>query len=183
MSHHVAALIVALVGLTFAKGASAQEEGPKAGTWGAEAGSGGSATLLRFRNPTSAWTLGFAAAYTHQESRTAGFGGTSTRVDDLLSSELRFGLRKYRENQSRVKPFTTVGVILGYNKSTLNKGWRYGAATDFGAAYFFSPHVSLGTAGEFSLTYQDAEDQATAFAQSQLTARFSGFRLLGAVYF
>lgn len=151
------------------------DTGPKAGSWGAEAASGSSASLLRFRSPSSAWVLGFNAFLVSED---ADADATSGRAD------LRLGVRKYRRVEERVRPYTTLSALVGYDDFGEND-WRFGAAVDMGAAYFFSSHASLGAAADLSVTYRKFNRDLFSGPTSitQIVARLNGVNLIGAVYF
>ena len=158
-----------------------QEVGPQAGTWGAEASHNGAVSALRFRSPTSAWLMAFAVNHLNRDDEDA------TRDQRVTSAEIRLGMRGYRNPEQRVRPFTGISALVGYSDNQLDDGlWAFGGAAEFGAAYFFSRHVSLGTALDLSATYAKSErvDFVTGASMdvTTITAR-TGLRFLGAVYF
>ena len=160
--------------------AHAQETSPQAGTWGAETGLSQGVSLLRFRSTTSAWLVGFDAVHYNRDDD----GNQDQR---LTMAEVRLGMRSYRNPQERVRPFTGLSALVGYDENPLDQGtWAFGAAAEFGAAYFFSRHVSLGTALDLSARYAKGErDDFVTGAPvdvTTITAR-AGLRFLGAVYF
>jgi hypothetical protein len=177
-------LALALVSLINVSPVVAQDSvGPKAGTWGAEA-SPGTGALLRFRTPTSAWILSTSIFFEHVEEESTGpFPPSPTR--DLVFGRISAGIRTYRRPQERVRPFTTLGAIVGY-RNDFAKGWAFGGAGEIGTAYFFSSHVSLGVAGILSVVYERLEQGVGGGATTRtksISANFDGFRFLGAVYF
>jgi hypothetical protein len=177
VTRSAAVVVLALIANT----ANAQTDGPKAGTWAAEASSGPSASLLKFRNDRSAWVFGINATYLQEDSEAT----PPTPFDqDVTMIQARLGLRRYGVARDRMRPFSTLSGIVGYQDLSFQKAWEVGAAAEVGAAWFFSPHVSLGAAGDVSLTYGKGErDFGTPEKFTTITAQFSGFRLVGAVYF
>lgn len=156
------------------------DTGPKAGTWGAEAAFGPNASLLKFRSPTSAWVLNVLAFYTQQNT-----DGLRSSDRTFINTELRLGRRTYARPEERTRPYHTVSAIVGYNDSgSFQRGWVFGGAVEMGAAYFVTPYASLGAAGDLSATYSAfKEDFGTPEKVRIISVRFSGFRLMGGVYF
>jgi hypothetical protein len=164
--------------------ASAQSEGPVAGTWGAEAANGGSAALLRFRSPNSAWLLGFNGAYARVVSEfTNPVTGPTESTDEDWFAQTRVGMRWYSTSETRLRRFSTLAATVGYNGGD-GAGWVLGASGELGAAWFFTPHVSLGTSAELSASRLTGDTNgSSSFLREYLSVQVSGFRLLGAVYF
>jgi hypothetical protein len=165
------ALVVACV----SRAASAQTEGPVAGTWAVEGGPFGGGGLMHFRSPTSATMIGVSAYFTRMDD---GSGSALT----FVSSQLRLGLRSYGESRNNVRRFSTLSGILGFERDD-NPGentWLVGAAWEIGAAYFFTPHVSMGGSGDLNATYGFG---GGAGGGDRAGISISGFRLLGTVYF
>jgi hypothetical protein len=180
VTRSAAVIVLALIADT----ANAQTEGPKAGTWGAEASTGPSASLLKFRTDKSAWVFGINALYQQENEETTTPGVTLDQ--DITLVQARLGIRRYGLARDRMRPFSTLSGIIGYQDLSFEQGWEVGAAAEVGASWFFSPHVSLGAAGDVSLTYGKAERDFGVSPTMKVTtirAQFSGFRLLGAVYF
>jgi hypothetical protein len=183
-----AVLGLGVVAVLFAVPAAAQSDvGPKAGTWGGEACFNYcGAFLMRFRDPNSAWLFGITAGYAQEHLDESGptFPGFS---DDSKSfnSDMQFGMRYYRATQDRARPFLGLGAIVGVTGGGSTHAFRYGATSDMGTSYFFTPHLSLGVAGGVSLVAQtDRSNQGGNVAKRRaFFARFDGFRVLGAVYF
>lgn len=175
------AFTVASLALSPATPAGAQSTvGPAAGVWGAEA-STTSGSLLRFRSAASAWILGYSTQFIRIEQETGGVG-----PDDqtLFTGNLSLGLRSYRRETERTRPFTTVSGIAGYTHAG-GTGWRFGGAFEVGGAHFFTPHVSLGVATDFVAAYESQRRDlgGQRLTTTIITIRSGGFRLLGAVYF
>src|SRR4051812_10720680 len=139
------ALALAFVGIGSSVG-GAQANAISPGTWGAEASSGPIASLLKFRSPTFAWLLGASALYSKQttDMRNPVTGVTVTTTDDVSAEALRLGVRRYAQGSGSVRPFSTLAVLAGYDKTSLSHGFTYGGAGELGATYFFSSHASLG---------------------------------------
>ncbi|MEX2152694.1 MAG: hypothetical protein WD825_05095 [Gemmatimonadaceae bacterium] len=165
---------------------AAQEDiGPKRGTMGVEAPIGSGGSLLRFRSPTSATVLSIALSFTRQTEEDTAFS-VLPDIRNIFFSEVRIGRRTYRSVDKRVRPYSTLSALVGYEDFTFQKGWRFGGAFETGVAYFFSDHVSAGVSNDFTLTYQVLDQANFASPDSKLkiiAVRFSGFRLMGAVYF
>lgn len=162
----------------------AQQPGPIKGTWGIEASSRPGGSLLRFRSPTSAWVAQASADYEHlsQASPAIPF---SNGTEDLVNVGLRIGVRTYSSPGEHLRPFRTISALAEYQQAYGLHWWSWGAAADMGAAWFFSPHVSLGGAGELAVQYarRSTESSVGTIRQNQFGIAFNGFRLLGAVYF
>ncbi len=176
----VAAMLVA------AAPADAQNEGMQAGSWGGEAASGPTASLLRFRSTTSAWVFGVSASFLEQKTQQVSVitGETTEQTQDTFLTSLKAGFRRYSDPQAQVRRYTTISGLLGYERSSIGKGWRYGAAGEVGAAYFFNTHASLGLAGEVTAQFIDTSNGGSFIGdRSSLSVAFSGFRLVGGVYF
>ena len=165
--------------ITLTSSLSAQEVGPQAGTWGAEAGADNRVNVLRFRSPTSAWLLGFDAFH---------FRLSEEGSEDESSSSVtvRLGIRGYGNPTERVRPISGVSILLGYQDIGLGDGPLVGASGELGAAYFFSRHVSLGSAFDLSVSYVRTEGPGfgtgAPLELSRLAAQAS-IRFIGAVYF
>ncbi len=183
----VAASVVSSV--LFASTLESQEPaaspGPRAGTWGAEAtvGDGIGATLLRFRSPTSAWTLGFAGHLGFFDEDRPGIEESGS----TYSVSLRAGLRRYRAPAASrgVRPIAGAGVLGGIGQGTFDRTWSAGLFGELGAAYFFSPHASLGATGGLELRYlEQTYGTGVGEARRRQTTLSAGLvRVLGAVYF
>jgi hypothetical protein len=172
--------LVILVGATPL--AMAQTDGPTAGTWGIE-GSTGSASLLRFRSAASAWLIGANGFLNRLEVPAFDpvSGQTITRTETLANAQLRLGIRHYGDVHDHVRRFSTLSGVLGYeHASSGNDGWTVGAGAELGAAYFFTPHVSMGGSGELNASYAAVSSSGL---ENRFALSFAGFRLLGAVYF
>jgi hypothetical protein len=170
----------------------AQDPGLRAGQWGAEAsiGDGQSATLLRFRSPTSAWLLSFGGRVSGATLETS--GSLEEENATMWSVDARLGMRSYRASSGAFRPFTTVGALgsysdgeQGFNDATT---WTAGAFLELGGAWFFTPHVSLGASGELNAAYRETKAQSGGFPETDLKLKSwmveaGRIRLLGAVYF
>src|SRR5688500_14720372 len=127
-----------LVCLSVPASIEAQDPGPRAGSWGAETSLDNDVSLLRFRSRTSAWLAGFSGFYVKHEEE------DDTFEAELTAISLRLGMRFYRAPESRLRPFTTVAALVRYLDGTGSPPWAFGAQFEYGGAYFFTPHVSLG---------------------------------------
>lgn len=174
------AVVALALSITMPLTAQEARKGPTKGTWGAETSFQPQATLLKFRNASRAWFLGITAHYFHQ---TLEAGGFRQRVDNL-QLDSRFGARFYSDTLGALRPYMSIGAIGGFIGGNVS-GWTAGGAMDAGAAYFFSPHVSLGASGEFSVETRRTRQSSDAVAtrQSFSSAGFNGFKVLGTVYF
>ena len=171
------ALLAAAV--TLSSSLSAQEVGPQAGTWGAEAGADNRVNVLRFRSTTSAWLVGFDAFHFRLSEE-------GSEDESNSSVTLRLGMRRYSNPTERVRPISGISVLLGYQDIGLGDGPLVGASGELGGAYFFSRHVSLGSLFDLSVSYVRSEgpDFGTGapLDMSRLAVQAS-IRFLGAVYF
>jgi hypothetical protein len=177
-------MIAALV-LCHAGAAAAQTtDGPAPGSWAVEGGVGSGASLLKFRSSSSAWILnGYAYVIRQTIQDFDPLTGGLIDVDQTIgSSQLRLGLRSYGPSRDKLRSFRTLSAIVGFIESGGSSGWQFGAAGDIGAAYFFTPHVSMGGSAELNAIYTPGRDDDSFFRRS-LNANFTGVRLLGTVYF
>lgn len=179
----------ALVGLflvlmsspTYAQSASASDV-PR---WGGELCVSCGATLLRFRNPNSAWLLGGSASYTHLHSETTSpFGPGDIENTDAFSATLRAGIRFYHGPQLGMRPFTSFAALVGFTTGDFD-AVRYGTTGELGASYFFTSHVSLGVSASLTLdVLQSKRTFSSATVQDRyVNVAFDGVNLLAAVYF
>jgi hypothetical protein len=167
--------IGALAAACASHSAFAQSEGPGAGTWGAEGTAFGAANLLKFRSASSAWLFGLSGAAAIRNSDNTSFDGSNGYLS------VRVGRRSYRSTNEKVRPFSTISAMANLQGgSGFARTWSLGPALEMGAAYFFSSHVSLGAAGELAALY---ENRSGGLTSNGFAVNFSGFRLLGAVYF
>jgi hypothetical protein len=179
-------VVAGLIAFASASGVGAQENGPKAGTWGGEASAvGGVGTLLRFHSPERALAIGLRLDYLSQKVTQT---PPTTGVDfdtKTFNAQLRLGVRRYRRVPERLRTHSGISVIVG-NFTGDQRGYEIGSAFESGAAYFFSPHVSLGVSSDVSVIISQTKrdlGSGTTFEFDTVNAGFSGFRLVGAVYF
>ncbi|HEU4996864.1 MAG TPA: hypothetical protein VFT29_18735 [Gemmatimonadaceae bacterium] len=177
------AVVALVLSLTAPLGAQARG-GPTKGTWGAETSFQPEATLLKFRSASRAWFVGITAHYLHETLETAGTSVDFRTRSDRIQLDSRFGARFYRDTASALRPFMSIGAVGGFIGGDIS-GWTAGGAMDAGAAYFFSPHVSLAASGEFGVLTRRFRQSSVGVRteQSFTSAGFNGFRVLGAVYF
>jgi hypothetical protein len=189
---------LAIFGLFLANTAHAQAASdsisPRPGSWAAEANYGDSdgASLLYFSSSHAAWVLraNFNVGSETQDEPQLGFGGTTTTTSTTSTVggvSLQLGGRWWSgEPTARLRPFTGLGVIGQYSAASNSRTSAVGAYGELGATYFFSPHVSLGAAGELDLTSAHnryGSDDSTLLKTSAW--RFSGnlVRFMATVYF
>ena len=151
--------------------------------WGAEATIGGAAGggLLRFSNPSRAWIVQSAFQFERISDDPAGDG-----PEHIVSVDARLGMRFYRRAGEETRPFTTISGILLYQELAGSSTFRPGIALEAGASHFFSRHVSLGVSADLRALY--SRDQfglgfPSGNDRTRISVLFSGFRLLGGVYF
>jgi hypothetical protein len=163
---------------------TAQQAGPSAGTWGAEAGLGGvDVSLLRFTSNTSAWLIGFSGFYNKRDEDD---GGPAAFDNEATVATLRLGWRGYRTTDSRVRPFTTLAALVGYDDTALGAMWEFGGEFEYGGAYFFTRNVSLGASFDLRAVFgTGTRDNALLGDETDVTTVnvSAGLRFLGAVYF
>ena len=172
----VVAAVLAVPAIT-----SAQDVAPTAGSWGAEASAVGDVSLLRFRSSTSAWLVGFSGFYNRRDEDDSAtpFEATTT------VAAVRLGWRGYRAPESRTRPFTTLAALVGYDDTAFGATWQFGGQFEYGAAYFFTRHVSLGASFDLRAVFgvgereQPFDDEIDVMHVTLST----GLRFLGAVYF
>jgi hypothetical protein len=177
-------LFLAGLALLLSPPALAQDTGPARGTWGVEAGSFGSASLLRFRSPTAAWLAGFSFELVDEERTSTSPAGSNTTEEKGYSVNLRLGHRWYRTATERLRPYTTLGFLVG-TSTYIGDDWMVGSGLDLGAAWFFSPHFSVGAEAGVSIVHMQGEDASGTFSWEvrRTIVSGSGFRMLAAVYF
>lgn len=179
-------ILAALFSIVLPATAAAQERGPQRGTWGGELCFNCGATLLRFRDSTSAWLLGFDGRYWQARTEsTSGFGRAFSGGEAAFFIDLSTGLRFYRLTSTPARPFISLRALAGVVGGPDMHGSSYGAGVDMGTAYFFSPHLSLGVFGAFSAV-QSVRTTRSGSASSRsriFTAGLTGANLLASVYF
>ena len=159
---------------------AAQDIAPRGGTWGAEVnvGDGTEVSLLRFSSPSRAWLLGLS--FTASRERSDASGTTVDRNTGFVAAKL--GHRWWSGTTAeRLRPFTGLGVGGAYSSTSTSRqhtGFVYG---ELGATYFFSPHVSLGAAGNAQVLY--GEDQFGTLLTRRWLVRGTLVRLSAGVYF
>src|SRR5207237_698952 len=80
--------------------------GPRTGTWGGETSFGSSASLLKFRTPSSAWLIGVSTFLSTVSS--SGGSGTDAHV---FFADLRSGMRFYGGAPTdRLRPLMTLAA-------------------------------------------------------------------------
>lgn len=158
-----------------------QQPTPAPGTWAAEAGVNSGVSILKFRNPRSAWITNFAASYRKSEYE----GDPALDPYDRTSffGQVTLGLRSYGRPGERVRPFSTVAGIVTVVSSGGPARVGFGIAGESGGAYFFSPHVSLGAGVRLNVARQSfREEFGTDVLSTHITAALQTL-FLGAVYF
>jgi len=169
--------------------ATAQQDtiGPKKGTWGGEACIGCvSATMLKFRDPNSAWLWRVSANYQQvhsDETFPTGQQFTSDRNNVFVS--VGFGARFYRMTESRVRPFMSLLGTVGYLGGAGRSGYLYGASAEMGSSYFFTDNLSAGLLGSLDLSASQTRSNQSGGTSTDrnFSASFNGVRLIAAVYF
>jgi len=168
--------------------ASAQSEiGPKAGTWGGEGCLNYcGVSLLHFRDRNSAWLLGANVYYSQGHIDESGTTlPPSSRSSTGAGADARLGMRFYNTTAERVRPFLGLAATLGYSGVDNSNSYRYGATSELGASYFFTPHLSLGLSGSLNLTEQIDHDRSGGFITNRrmFFGSIGTAQLLAAVYF
>jgi hypothetical protein len=173
---------------------------PRRGAWGAEVGDPfGGATVLKFVSPTSAWTFGVGAG----TGRTDAVGNLQTNGD--VNGAI--GHRWYHSiaGDAHLHPtfgFGVTGQYARYHQSNdtpsemsnhTQSNWAVGAYGEFGATWFFTPHLSLGALGRLSAGWGRQHETFTerfngSTTSNESTADLSSYtltvaRLTAAVYF
>ena len=166
--------------------AAADTAGPRRGSWAAEAevGGGAGASLLRFQSDRSAWRVGltFAAGSRREEYEATPFDPARRDRTVFAFVDARLGWRRYAGRGRRLRPLGGAGLLGSYSRFSRGQTlWAAGAFGEAGAAYFFTPQVSLGAAGEARLTYD--EQQSGALRVRRVGAQGTLVRVLGTVYF
>jgi hypothetical protein len=187
--------LVAAATLIASRGAVAQTApdsiGPRQGTWGVEATYGPSvgASVLRFSSPRSAWILGvsFSVGQETADVPLDFLGNTTPKTITVGTVGVRAGHRWWRgELNQALRPFVGLGLGGQYtnaNGARMNEASAFG---ELGATYFFSPHVSLGGAGDLAIAREHYRyENSTGPAETRDSWYFRGdvARLTAAVYF
>ena len=168
--------------------ATVDSTAPRRGTWAGEVAFGGgtSASILRFRSPRSAWLLGaeVSALHLREENPETPFEPATTETSIFVNLLARAGRRNYAR-VGDLRPFHGAGIIGGYFHTDDQDAWNAGVYGELGASYFFTPHVSLGTAGEVNATYGERRASFFVGKQKVQTIGLSAIavRVLGTVYF
>ena len=162
-------------------------DGPKAGTWGGE----GCLTycgvsLLHFRDRNSAWLLGGNIYYSQEHVDESGPGlAPNSRGNQGIGADARLGMRFYSTTAERARPFLGLAATFGFSGGAGSHAYRYGATSELGAAYFFTPHLSLGLSGSLNLLEQIDHDSSGGFSANRrmFFGSIGMAQLLAAVYF
>src|SRR5688500_14088568 len=83
-------------------------EGPRDGSWAAEASTNSSASLLRFTSPTSAWITGFSLSVRREDVTPEPAPPAASFDRTIVFFEYRIGIRRYSKDTSRVRRFWTL---------------------------------------------------------------------------
>jgi hypothetical protein len=193
--------LIALASLAPSQAASQEEQRPpnagaasrdslpfRARQWGAEfAIDDGTVGLgvLRFRSARSAWFLdaSFLAGWSDRESSIGNESGNDVFVRG------RVGSRTYRPVRAAIASHVGIGVTGGY--AWLRRGdyrthtWDAGVFGELGAAYFVTPHLSLGARVEASVLFSEFQRRAPDQGWRDRNVRLgvSPVRIVGALYF
>ncbi len=148
-----------------AQKAADRSTGPERGAWGAEAGVGrfSDASVLRFQSPS--WAVLVGGSF--QSTNDAGTG--SARVPGRTDVAIQAGIRKYHRSGLGLRPITGAGVTFGRIQGFSNSGGAYG---EVGAAYLFTPHLSLGAVGVGSFSRDGDRNTISLFVPRVVAAVF-----------
>jgi outer membrane protein W len=148
------------------------------------------ASVLRFSSPRTAWLLGvsFAVGQETTDEPVDFITGATTRSTSTVGTvEVRAEHRWWTGELSQaLRPFVGLGLAGRYataNNARMNEAGAFG---ELGATYFFSPHVSLGGAGELAIVRDHyGFDSATGAGPTQDSwfVRGDVARITAAVYF
>ena len=179
-----AAVLTAASLLCLSSPSAAQSSaGPQQGDWAGEGSiGGGSASLLRFRSPESAWVLGWAGLLQRHDEDENTFGFESDRTVGLI--EVSLGLRRYSRVPGELRPFTTWGLTaLVSDLGGLGATWRAGPFFELGAAYLVREHVMLSVSGSMNLTYSQQRASSIAGENRVIELRVPSPRVALLLYF
>lgn len=190
MRFHIAlpaiALATTLATTTAAAQAADSTSGPRRGTWGAEVSLVNSGALLRFRSARTAWVLGVSGSARRTEIDADLSPFASDAVSDGFSY-LTLGLRRYG-GTGAFRPLAGAGVIASYSFQAAGADSRNigaGAYAEYGAAWFFNPHVSLGALGSVDAGWnrQRIKGDGSVQTYTTISATARAVRVVGSVYF
>jgi hypothetical protein len=191
LRHAVAAsaltLVAAVTATTPLAAQSSDPAGPRGGTWGGEVlFPSARASLLRFVSPRTALVLTFDGFVAGIEREQPTFGGeVETEESDASGFNVGIGLRNYT-GSGQLRPVRGLGVFAGRLTDVSDaRQTTYGAYGEFGAHWFFTPHVSVGAIGELRATWRDMEFASgpSRFEQRSWSVDLMVVRVGGAVYF
>jgi hypothetical protein len=154
---------------------------PARGSWGGELCFSCGVTLLKFRDTTAAWLLGFSGQFTR--IRVEQNAVPTPPPEDQWVAIAHLGHRWYGRSSTPFRPFYSLAGTIGADGGG-STGLVYGGTADLGGAWFFSPHLSLGTAGVLDVMHRTFEDQAGTFTfrERMWTAALT-MNLMASVYF
>lgn len=175
-SRRLALLVVAFAAATRILGAQQTPDPvmPRAGSWGAEAvlSTGVGANVLRFTSPTSAWLAGLSFSLTHQTDDMSAFPGGTNQSGWVGFTAARLGRRWWSGDRGeRIRPLAGLGVLGGLSSGVGFQSWNAGGYGELGATYFYSPHVSIGAAGELTAVY--SRDRSLGGGPARVTTRWT----------
>ena len=177
----IAAALLTTVSLSAQAPATGATSSPR---WGAEASIGelAGAHLLRFTSARTAVLIGFEADIARRtEERLVGPDTHEEQHYTLGGVTGRLGLRRYGPATVGLRPLVGAGLSGSYRSSgPVADSWAIAPYAEAGAAWFFTPHISLGAAGQLSAGYRGL---ASSVEIREWYVRFGPMRLLGAVYF
>jgi hypothetical protein len=160
----------------------------RAGQWGAEfAVENGTLGLgvLRFRSPRRAWLLDGAV--------TAHWSDFKSSIGDRTGTDVfvrvRVGPRKYRPVRTGIAGYVGMGLTGAYGwhggDADRTHAWDAGVFGELGAAYFVTPHLSLGGRVDAFARYGEFRLRAPqgAWREREVSLGARPVRIVGALYF
>jgi hypothetical protein len=166
-----AAIALAVIAFaTSVRAQSAQTVTPRGGTWGIETvpfTAGGS--LLRFSSPSAAWLVGATVNYTHTDQPSAIAAGTVGL--NATSVRAQLGHRWYEGQDAHLRMTYGLGAIgalgLTNGETSQDHNWSAGGYGEFGATWFFTPHLSLGGVGMLQALWGHDRQTGTGLFNNQ----------------
>jgi hypothetical protein len=141
------------------------------GRWGVEfigvLGQTRGGSALRFTSPTAAWRLSARVTTSN-----ADFPGITYSNHDYI---FELGRRWYTRRESRVQPFTGLGVIGGHSWSEVSAGGTsetgyLGAYGELGAQIFITDEIALGSRWKAEVVYDEANYSTTSWEHIHVVA-------------
>lgn len=138
------------------------------GQWAAQFQAGfstGSLGFVKFRSPTRALVVDLQLSGGHSENiATDSTGSHFDGLNSNVSTQIRFGWRRYRAGTAKLVSHYSFGLLGGFDHNVTrdpsflseSNGWRAGFFGDVGGTYLVTPQLGLGALASAALSYSNS---------------------------